>query len=161
MPWELTIPVPTYKPFPTQCAVGTYALEVVFTDAGSFPIWITKNPTDLIHVATQTVSLVGNYNFKVVATESITGLKNDFNSFVASIQTPKYATDLTIITSTAINNLTYLISDPAVVLNLPEYTITPSNADKNFVYSLAASTPAFITLVPQGTGFPKIHIYTT
>jgi hypothetical protein len=76
-PWELTIPVPTYKPFPTQCTVGTYDLEVVFIDTGTFPTWITKNPTDLIHVATQSISLVGNYNFKVVATESITGLTND------------------------------------------------------------------------------------
>ena len=118
-PWELTIPVPTYKHFPTQCAVGTYALEVVFTDTGAFPTWITKNPTDLIHVATQSVSLVGKYNLKVVATESITGLQNDLNSFATAILIPKYATDLTIITSTAINNLTYLISDPAVVLNVP------------------------------------------
>jgi hypothetical protein len=82
-PWELTIPVPTYKPFPSQCTVGTYGLEVVFTGTGSFPIWITKNPTNLIHVATQDASQAGNYNFKVVATESITGLKNDLNTFVA------------------------------------------------------------------------------
>ena len=73
-PWELKIPVPTFKPFPTQCTVGTFNLEVVFTDTGLFPNWITKNPTDFIHIATQSVSLAGNYNFKVVATESITGL---------------------------------------------------------------------------------------
>lgn len=65
-----------------------------------------------------------------------------------------------IITATAIQNLTYLVSDPAVVLSVPNYTITPAYADRNFVYSLSASTPAFITLVPQGTGFPKINIYT-
>jgi len=119
VPWELTIPVPTYRPFPTQCTVGTYALEVVFSEGGSFPIWITKNPTELIHVATQTVSLVENYNFKVVATESITGLKNDLNSFVASILIPIYTTSFAILPGTEINNLTYLVAAAGVLLNAP------------------------------------------
>ncbi len=146
-PWELTIPVPTYKPFPTQCAVGTYALEIVLTDTGAFPSWITKNPTDFIHVATQSVSLVGNYNFKVVATESITGLQNDLNSFATAILIPLYATSLKFLPDTEINNLTYTVGSAGVLLNAPQYIVTPTNADKNFIYEFDPLTPSFVTLI--------------
>jgi len=37
----------------------------------------------------------------------------------------------------------------------------PVNADIKYSYALGAGTPAFITLVPQGAGRPKISIYTT
>ena len=42
--------------------------------AGTFPTWITKNPTAGISIATLDNALAGNYQFRLVATDSKTGL---------------------------------------------------------------------------------------
>ena len=64
-PCTKTVPVPQYVPNPAQCAVGTYSLQVVLTDAGSFPGFINEFPTTNLIVATQDVATVGFYNFKM------------------------------------------------------------------------------------------------
>jgi len=84
-PWTDSVPVPQYVPNPSQCLAGTYSLQVVLTDPGSFPVFINEFPTSNLVIATQDVSNVGVYNFKIRATESITGLVNDSNSFALTI----------------------------------------------------------------------------
>ena len=70
------------------------------------------------------------------------------NSFVASILIPIYTTSFTILPGTEINNLTYLVGSAGVLLNAPQYTVMPINADKNFIYEMDPSTPIFVTLIP-------------
>jgi hypothetical protein len=54
--------------------------------------------------------------------------------------------------------MSYSIGSQKVVLSAPQYNIFPTNADKQLVYSLDPSTPAFISLVPNASGVPTIEI---
>jgi len=45
--------------------------------------------------------------------------------------------------------MSYSIGSQKVALSAPQYNIFPSNADRQLVYSLDPSTPAFISLVPN------------
>ena len=73
---------------------------------------------------------VGSYNYKIVATDSLTGLVNQQDAFPIVIIPPTLATDLVLVDGTSIADLTYLVSDPAVLLSVPLYTIVPSDADR-------------------------------
>lgn len=118
-PWTKTVPVPQYVPNPAQCAIGTYSLQVRLTDAGFVPGFINEFPTTDLIVATQDVAIVGFYNFKIQVQESITGLINDSNTFVYTIQEPIYTTDLELVTSTAIADFTYWITEPKILKAAP------------------------------------------
>jgi hypothetical protein len=55
--------------------------------------------------------------------------------------------DLILIESTAISAKTYKVSDPALVLQVPQYSLEPPIAASVFVNTLASLTPSFISLV--------------
>ncbi len=54
--------------------------------------------------------------------------------------------------------MSYSIGSQKVALSAPQYDIFPQNADRQLVYSLDPSTPAFISLVPNASGVPTIEI---
>ena len=54
--------------------------------------------------------------------------------------------------------MSYSIGSQKVAFSAPQYNIFPPNADRQLVYSLDPSTPAFISLVPNASGVPKIEI---
>jgi hypothetical protein len=56
-------------------------------------------------------------------------------------------TGLNIVTGTNISDLNYRVSTPALVLNAPEYTLEPPNANLDSLHELGATTPAFVTLL--------------
>ena len=82
--------MPTYGPNPSQCAVGNYSLLVIYQDGPTFPPFINQIPTDNLIVATQDVQYVAAYNFKIRASESLSGLVNENESFLLTIQKPIY-----------------------------------------------------------------------
>ena len=125
---------------------------------GSFPVLINQNPTTSLIVATQDVSKVGAYNFKIKATESISGWINDSNAFILTILEPIYTQALVLVPGTAITDFTYTLGDPLVTKPAPSYTVMPVNADKKFVYTLHLSTPPCVTLVPNASGVPDLQI---
>ena len=153
-PFNLALALPVYDVYPTQCAKGTFTFEVVFVGSGSFPAFITQYPSSKINVMTQETSLAGAYNFKIKATESISGFTNTDDSFKCTIILPNYATSLSWITSTLIPDLTYMIGSTQVNLNSPLNNVLPTNADVKYSFTLGASTPSFITLVPQESSRP-------
>ena len=159
-PYNLAVPLPQYQVTPSECASGVFSYELVSLDAIPYPTFFTQFPTTAVSVLTQDVSKVMAYNFKLKATESISGFFNDADAFVCNVILPNYATSLAWVAATKMADFTYLLSSPELQF-LPTFTYQPSNADVKFTYSLGASTPAFITLVPQGTGSPKISIVTS
>lgn len=62
------------------------------------------------------------------------------------------------IVATALDDMNYTITFPKVILDVPQYEIVPANADRQLVYSLDPSTPAFVTLIPDANGLPTIQI---
>jgi hypothetical protein len=66
-----------------------------------------------------------------------------------------------LITATGIADFTYLLGSPELVFDSLSYTFLPANADTNFAFSLNASAPFFITIVPQGAANPKIKVLTS
>jgi hypothetical protein len=60
------------------------------------------------------VTNVGAYNFKVKATESISGWVNDSNAFTLTILEPIYTEELVLIEGTQITDFTYTLGDPLV-----------------------------------------------
>ena len=54
-------------------------------DAIPYPVFISQYPTSTIEVQTQDESKVGVYNFKLKVTESISGLENNQNAFLGTI----------------------------------------------------------------------------
>jgi hypothetical protein len=133
---------------PVQCASGAFTYEVVSTDSIPYPAFISKFPISTVQIQTQDESKVGAYNFKLKITEPISGLVNDQNAFVCSITIPNRVNSLDLIIATQVADVTYLLGSPELVLNSPSYTFLPINADTNFTFSLGASAPAFIALVP-------------
>jgi hypothetical protein len=150
--------VPKYGPNPSQCAVGNYSLLVIYQDGPTFPPFINQIPTDNLIVATQDVQYVADYNFKIRASESLSGLVNENESFVLTIQKPIYTEEMVLIVATALDDMNYTITFPKVILDVPQYEIVPANADRQLVYSLDPSTPAFVTLIPDANGLPTIQI---
>jgi len=129
-PWTKTVLMPSFVPNPVQCVVGTYSLEVISFAVGPFPVFINQYPTSNLIVATQDVSKVGAYNFKIKAIESISGWQNDSNAFILTILEPIYTQNLVLVDGTQITDFTYTLGDPLVSHAAPSYTVLPLNADK-------------------------------
>ena len=106
-PFDLPIALPVYDITPAACPKQAFTYEMVYLDAGGFPTFITQIPTVDVHVLTQDVSYVGLHNFKLRATEPLTGLTNEQNTFVCTILDPNYATALNFVTFIA--DLSYLV----------------------------------------------------
>jgi hypothetical protein len=154
------VDLPVYRPQPPQCEVGTFTYEVIYSD--TFPGFINQNPTDQIHVFTQTLADIGDYTFKIKATESISGLFNDADEFVLSILEPIYTQALTIVDATQIADFTFFVYDPEQATPVPQFSVTPADADFIIAYSLPGDTPSFVTLsAPDAeTGLPNLLVQT-
>jgi len=121
-------------------------------------------PAETVRVATQIPANVGTYNYKVVATDSLTTLFNDLNTFTVTIQPPTLATDFLINAGTEIANQNYLVGSGPRILSVPTYTPVPANADLSISYAVnSAPAAAFITTVesPPGTWSVKIDTSNT
>ena len=57
--------------------------------------------------------------------------------------------------------MTYLVGSTALLLDVPQYTIVPANADISLDYTLGATTPPFITVVQPTSGVFQVTVYTT
>jgi hypothetical protein len=99
---------------------------------------------------------IGVYDYKIVATDSLTGLVNQADVFQIAITPPTIATDLVIVVGSEISDLNYLVSEPAVLLSVPSYTFVPADADVWLDYTLGASTPSFVTVVQPTPGVFKV-----
>jgi hypothetical protein len=160
--------LPTYKINPIECAKNDFTYELVYTEVGTYPTFVLDQyPTTKIRFMTQSIPLVGSYDFKLVVTEPLTGLQNDSDVFTVTILDANYATALNFVASSLVDDLDYLISDDEIILDPYEFTVTPADADVEYEYSLDITftqgndDPYCITLIPQPTGCPKIKIYTT
>ena len=86
---------------------------------------------------------------------------NSSDTFTITIAPPTLATSITIVTGTEISDLTYLVGSPQVLLNVPQYTIEPSNANRLISYSVSSSPPAdFIAIVEPTPRVFKVQILT-
>jgi hypothetical protein len=103
---------------------------VIYTASPTFPPFINEIPTDKLIVATQDVTKVGVYNFKIKATESLSGLVNEKEEFVLTIGGPNYAEQLILISGTELNDISYSLGSPKLVLNAPQYNILPADSDR-------------------------------
>jgi hypothetical protein len=131
---------------------------VIYENGPTFPPFINQLPTDKLIVTTQNVIHVASHNFKIKASESLSGLVNELETFVLTIVKPVYTEKLVLVEGTELEDLNYTIYSPKVVLDVPKYEVFPVDADKKLVYSLDPSTPAFVTLVPNANGELTIQI---
>jgi hypothetical protein len=63
---------------------------VIYEDGPTFPPFINQLPTDELIVSTQDVMHVASHNFKIKASESLSGLVNELEAFVLTIVKPVY-----------------------------------------------------------------------
>lgn len=99
------------------------------------------------------------YTIQIKAIDQKTLIESDFISFELIVRLR--AMNLVLIAGTNILDLTYLVSDPAVSLSVPEYEVLPVNANTRCFHALGASTPSFVTLIGSPYGSPTIQISTT
>jgi hypothetical protein len=124
--------LPVFAVSPSLCSSGSFSYQLVYLDGPDFPPFITQFPASSISVMTQNTTLVGNYNFKLQATEPVSGLINQADNFTVTITPPNYATNLVWVNSTLLANITYLVGSPQVLTISPSFTTSPSNADVQF-----------------------------
>jgi len=99
------------------------------------------------------------YTIQIKAIDQKTLIESDVISFELIVRLR--ATNLVLVAGTSVNDLTYLVSDPAASLPVPEYEVLPINANTQCFHALGASTPSFVTLVGSPYGSPIIQILTT
>lgn len=115
--------------------------------------------SETIDIYETDVNAAALYTIEVKAIDQKTLIESDVISFTVIVRLR--ANDLVLIAATAVADRNYLISDPALVLAVPEYTKLPSNANTQCYHQLGASTPAFVTLVGDPYGSPTIQVLTT
>ena len=108
-----------------------------------FPAFITELPDQDIFIGSSDPTTEGVYNFRIIATDPLTGLQNNEVVFELTIIA---IDDVIIIEGTSIPDQIYKVNDPAIVLSVPRYSVEPDVAESLFTYSLVEPTPAFITL---------------
>ena len=99
------------------------------------------------------------YTIQIKAIDQKTQIQSDVVSFQLTVRLR--ATNLIIVAGTEVADLTYLVSNPAISLAVPEYTVLPVNANTQCFHALGPSTPYFVTLVGSPNGSPTIQILTT
>jgi hypothetical protein len=85
---------------------------------------------------------------------------NQQDVFQIAITPPTIATDLVIVAGSEIADLNYLIGEPAVILDVPVYSIVPADADIWLDYTLDAGTPSFVSILQPVPGDFKVRIET-
>jgi hypothetical protein len=133
--------LPVYEPNPNTCPVGSYTYELQYLDSGSFPSFISQYPTTEITIQTQDTTNLGLNHFKVIATESISGLSNDEalkNVFVFC----------------QVTSLSYNIGDfPQEILYSPSFGIVQYTLPLFNMSPVRCTTSYSIEIVPQfGSG---------
>lgn len=88
----------------------------------------------------------------IVAIDDLTGVLSNPVTFYVTIRLK--AVSISMISGTGIQNLTYTVGSAPLLLNVPQYTVSPPSANVNFSYSLDTSTPAFVNLISLTTGLP-------
>ena len=78
-------------------------------------------PWKVFLIASQDVIHEASHNFKIKASESISGLVNELETFVLTIVKPVYTEQLVLVESTELEDLNYTITFPKVVLNSPKF----------------------------------------
>lgn len=156
-PWTSKTDLPVFRQNPEACTVGTISRELVFTGTGSAPGFISV-VTDQVQVATQLSSNVNTYNYKIVATDSLTSVKNEADTFTITVQAPTLADYITL---AAMQAHSYKVSQVEKFVDVPAETIYPADADVNLSWAIATSPDAssFVTLV-QVSGAWKVRIFT-
>lgn len=142
-----TLSLPTYQPTPNNCAIGTLTFQVLAEPAGPLAPFITEYPTSKIDVATSDAAQAGAYDFRLRVTDSLTGIQNSVVSFHLDMLV---ITSFVLDVSTSIQDQVYKVSDPAIVLNVPQYLQTPTKATTKYFYSLVVPTPSFVTMIGPG-----------
>jgi hypothetical protein len=100
-----------------------------------FPTFITYNQTSIV-VQTSDSLGVNAFNFVVEATEPLTGLTNTDVSFSVVSANALVATSITLVSSSTINDQTYLVGDPAIYLAVPMYIKFPSYVAVQYFYQI-------------------------
>jgi hypothetical protein len=108
----------------------------VYTGTQTTPTFITQNPVNNIHIATQVISNSKSYPYKIVATDSLTGLVNDSDVFTITIAPPTLVSSIAIVGGTEISDMSYLIGSPQLLVNVAQYTLNPSNANRSLSYAV-------------------------
>jgi hypothetical protein len=98
------------------------------------------------------------YTIQIKAIDQKTLIESDVISFELIVRLR--ASNLVLVAGTNVNDITYLVSDPAVSLAVPEYEVLPVNANTQCFHALGASTPSFATLIGSPYGSPTIQIST-
>ena len=82
---------------------------MIYENGPTFPPFINKLPTDKLIVTTQDVIHVASHNFKIRASESLSGLVNALETFVLTIVKPVYTEKLVLFEGTELEDLNYTI----------------------------------------------------
>lgn len=119
----MQIQSPMYKGAPLQCpSAVTYTLLLESTDVpvASTP-FVTLNQTFLT-LSTSNTSFVGIYNFRITATDTVSGKTDKTVSFKATLVCRPTSIALT---SGAISTQNYIINAAALTLTVPTYSTLP------------------------------------
>ena len=73
--------LPAYDSSPTGCAVGPFNFKLIPISAVLVPGWIIDPPIDSVSISTTDNSQIGAYQFRLVATDSVSGLSNQDVTF--------------------------------------------------------------------------------
>lgn len=86
----------------------------------------TQYPVSNVKVETSDNIPIGAYNFKVIATEPMSGLTNNEVKFKVVANNSVTAISITLVSSTLVADKTYLVGDPAILTLVPKYTWFPT-----------------------------------
>lgn len=131
----MQIPSPLYKGAPSQCpSAVTYTLLLESTDlpVPSTP-FVTLSQTFLT-LSTSNTSFAGTYNFRIKATDTISGKTDTTLSFKATLVCRPTSISLL---SGAISSQNYIINAPAQTLNVPSYITLPSSCTQDIEYTMS------------------------
>lgn len=158
-PWTESKDLPTYTQSPAGCPTADIDLALKYVGSGSAPTFV-KEADGKIKISTQDLKNEGLYKYKIVATDSVSGLSNDEDEFTVAVVTADVATDIVPDISTYIKDQEYMIGEKELLLDVPTYKVEPAGSDQNLEWKLGKSTPDFVTLVQDSTGVWKIRVKT-
>jgi hypothetical protein len=90
----------------------------------------TQYPVSNVIIEISDKISVGAYNFKVIATEFLSGLTNNEVNIKVVVNNSDFATSIAVISSTLIVDKTFLVGDPEILILVPKYTWFPTYVNK-------------------------------
>lgn len=118
-------PLPVYEPTPNNCNSLALSYQVELNPVSTFPGFITETPTSQIEIASTDPLDANVYNFRLVVTDTLTGLSNNVVLFEVDVVA---ISALTLNTVTAVADQVYKVNDAEIVLPVPLYSQTPAYA---------------------------------